>query len=227
MGEGAMNDMYELDTTTATWKQVSSSGDIPPPRSYHSMAAIGSTLYVFGGCGTEGRHNDLHSFDTNTGTWQALPTFDPILPRGGTGFVAIGRKLYVVGGFTGQEMSDMYEFNTESSRWRQVKAVPVLPARSVFGIAALGSRIFVVGGEVDPSTQGHAGAGEFSKDVYVLDTEDEGEGWQKAEPADDAIFTERGWLPAAALDASRIIAFGGIALDNSRSDETYILHVGK
>jgi hypothetical protein len=27
-------------------------GDAPPPRSYHSMAAVGADLFVFGGCGT-------------------------------------------------------------------------------------------------------------------------------------------------------------------------------
>ena len=42
---------------------------------------------------------------------------------------------------------------------------------SVFGAANLpDGRIVVFGGEVDPSSQGHAGAGEYSDATLVLDT---------------------------------------------------------
>jgi hypothetical protein len=45
-------------------------GTPPVARSYHTMAAVGSKLYVFGGCCISGRLNDLHCFNTETSTWQ-------------------------------------------------------------------------------------------------------------------------------------------------------------
>ena len=45
-------------------------GTPPTARSYHTMAAVGNKLYIFGGCCTAGRLNDLHCFDTEALTWQ-------------------------------------------------------------------------------------------------------------------------------------------------------------
>ena len=230
MGEGSLSDMYRLDTATAgkaKWTKVSMKGDVPEARSYHAMTAVGTTLYVFGGCTTEGRLNDLHSFDTNTGVWQKMPKSDDILGRGGAGLVSIGAKLYVVGGFAGKEMGDVHEFDTDGREWRQL-AQP-LPPRSVFGVVALDKRIVVIGGEVDPSSEGHAGAGHFSQDVYVLDTADEEGGWVKATVAGEAEaqWSARGWFPAAAYGDNTIAVFGGNALDNSRLDDCFLLCMDK
>lgn len=38
----------------------------------------------------------------------------------------------------------------------------------MFGIACLANRIVLYGGEIDPSTKGHDGAGDFSSEVFVL-----------------------------------------------------------
>lgn len=63
MGEGSLHDLHALDTAMLTWRLVEPAAGSPPPpgaRSYHTMAAVGSRLYVFGGCGAGGRLNDLH-----------------------------------------------------------------------------------------------------------------------------------------------------------------------
>lgn len=60
--------------------------------------------------------------------------------RGGAGFVAAGRTLYVIGGFNGKELSDMHAFDTATGAWRQLHladAAQQLPGRSVAGIAAV------------------------------------------------------------------------------------------
>nr|KAG5694897.1 hypothetical protein BaRGS_029514 [Batillaria attramentaria] len=225
MGEGSLADMYRLDTTRATWSKVTMTGDVPEARSYHTMTSIGSKLYVFGGCVTSGRLSDLHSFDTDTGVWRKLPTSDVILGRGGAGFTAVGNKLYVIGGFAGKEMGDMHEFDTETLQWRQMEVTPSLPPRSVFGVVSLGSRIFVIGGEVDPSDLGHAGAGQFSDEVYVLDTKDEAAGWRKVETTGEKKLSPRGWFSAAPFGSDGVLVFGGNALDNSRLDDAYLLKV--
>lgn len=224
MGEGSVGDMYRLDTTTSFWSPVSMSGDVPEARSYHQMTSIGSKLYVFGGCVPSGRLNDLHSFDTDTGIWRKLPSSDVILGRGGAGFTAVGNKLYVIGGFTGKEMGDMHVFDTETFQWREMQVAPALLPRSVFGVASLGSRIFVIGGEVDPSSLGHAGAGQFGDEVYVLDTKEQTAGWQKVEVSGDKL-SHRGWFSAAEYGPDGVLVFGGCALDNSRLDDAFLLKV--
>jgi hypothetical protein len=60
-----MNDLYKFDTVTTTWSHVASSqvdSDLPPARSFHKMTAVGTTLYIFGGCASVGRLSDLHSY---------------------------------------------------------------------------------------------------------------------------------------------------------------------
>ena len=54
---------------------------------------------------------------------------------------------------------------------------PPLPPRSVFGVATLGTRLAVMAGEVDPSDQGHEGAGNHSDKVFCLDTARPDQGW--------------------------------------------------
>jgi N-acetylneuraminic acid mutarotase len=74
MDEGSVNDLYTLDATKLEWSKVQAKGSLPEPRSFHAMVASGSSLYVFGGCGTGGRLNDLHRFDTESLEWEQMPT---------------------------------------------------------------------------------------------------------------------------------------------------------
>ncbi|RYE94441.1 MAG: hypothetical protein EOO75_01980, partial [Myxococcales bacterium] len=56
-------------TCTGTWTQVTPSGSIPDPRSYHGLAWTGSSLLLFGGAGTAGIGlRDTWSFDGTTWT---------------------------------------------------------------------------------------------------------------------------------------------------------------
>lgn len=49
MGEGALGDLFVLDTMTGAWTSLPTQGTAPPDRSYHAMTAAGAKLYVFGG----------------------------------------------------------------------------------------------------------------------------------------------------------------------------------
>lgn len=72
----------------------------PPRRSYHTMTAVGTKLYVFGGCGADGRLSDLWAFDTVAGSWAQLAQSDAIVGRGGSKLLASadGATLYVIAG---------------------------------------------------------------------------------------------------------------------------------
>jgi N-acetylneuraminic acid mutarotase len=63
----ACNDLHMFDSTTSTWSQPKSKGDPPPPRYGHSMVAVGTRLFLFGGCyGTSTLYSDLYVYDTGT-----------------------------------------------------------------------------------------------------------------------------------------------------------------
>ena len=68
--ESVLNDLHYFDTQTETWTEVTfKGGNAPSARSFHQMVSVGSSLFVFGGCGNAGRMSDLHEFDTNSLVW--------------------------------------------------------------------------------------------------------------------------------------------------------------
>ena len=79
---------------------------------------------------------------------------------------------------------------------------------------SLGGSIFAFGGEVEPSAQGHEGAGGFSDDLVAVDA-------YTGEPLDVSIVSEapdkslplaRGWGGAAAISGGSSAAlFGGLS----------------
>ncbi|BDA51022.1 Nitrile-specifier protein 5 [Coccomyxa sp. Obi] len=239
MGEGSMNDLYSFDTKAGKWTRLEPKGALPEPRSFHAMVAIGSKIYVFGGCGKGGRLNDLHMFDTEAMEWLQMPSSPDIKGRGGAGLVASadGGSLFVVGGFAGYELNDVHRFDLAQRTWdcpaccsTEAAAASLLPARSVFGVSAHacgacehGGHLVLFGGEVDPSDKGHAGAGQFSSETYCLDTAKGAAGWHKLETSGTAP-TPRGWFAATAVPGGMLV-HGGNSPSNERLDDMYILNL--
>lgn len=224
MGEGSLDDLYTFDTNNNTWSLLKPKGDVPTPRSFHAMAATKDRLYMFGGCGQDGRLNDLHSYDIATNTWKKEPSSDEIDGRGGAGLAVVGTDVFVVGGFAGREMSDVHRYDTLASTWSQLSLDTDLPPRSVFGIASLDSSIFTFFGEIDPSDQGHMGAGGFSKDCYALDTRGKA-GW-KAITCTGNAPEARGWMTVASChwnSTNGVLVFGGNNINNDRLNDCHFL----
>ncbi|KAK6116307.1 hypothetical protein DH2020_049934 [Rehmannia glutinosa] len=165
-----LNELYSYDTCTNTWTLLPPG---PPHRSYHSTAADERRVYVFGGCGDAGRLNDLWAYDVVDKEWVEFPLpGESVKPRGGPGLAAVLGKIWVVYGFSGEELDDVHYFDPNEGKWVQVETNGEKPtARSVFSTLGIGKYIFIYGGEIDPSDLGHLGAGKFSKEVYALDTE--------------------------------------------------------
>jgi hypothetical protein len=88
------SDMYELDLIRRHWTKVETTGDIPPPRYFHSMCPLGDTkLVCYGGMSPTPRENtsptaqdqivvmsDIYIYDVTTRKWTFIPTQDP--PQG-------------------------------------------------------------------------------------------------------------------------------------------------
>ncbi|XP_069104002.1 uncharacterized protein [Argopecten irradians] len=226
MGEGSFNDLYAFDTRNNMWTLLKPKGVAPSARSFHAMTAVGNRLFVFGGCSEEGRLNDLHAYDIDTNTWEQQPTNEEIKGRGGAGLIAVEKDLYVVAGFAGQETSDVYKYSTEDKVWSNLKLDKELPPRSVFGITSRSTFIIVWFGEVDPSDQGHMGAGGFSKDGYVMDTCSKA-GW-KLITCSGNTPEERGWMqvtPCYLNDMDGVFLFGGNNIDNKRLNDSHFLSI--
>ena len=88
------SDLYELDLIRRHWTKVVASGDIPPPRYFHSMCTLGDTkLICYGGMSSApptaspqvqqasqepqpdiGVMSDLHMYDATTRTWTEIKT---------------------------------------------------------------------------------------------------------------------------------------------------------
>ncbi|XP_041354748.1 nitrile-specifier protein 5-like isoform X2 [Gigantopelta aegis] len=221
LGGTVLNDLHVLDLKANTWHQVRTNGNPPLPRYLHSMIAIGNTIYVFGGCSEFGRLNDLYSFDTVSNTWTKLATSNEIKGRTGAGFLAIDDSVYVIGGLCGgKNLQDMFRFDVQSGQWAVVDAHPPLPSLAFFGVSAIGKNIFVFFGQTDQSSQSNNGLSEFTRDVYVYNTETGG-GWTKVSLGGEIIPPARGWFPAATC-GQRIVLFGGQGLDHGKLDDTYV-----
>jgi hypothetical protein len=95
------SDMYELDLIRRHWTKLETTGDIPPPRYFHSMCPLGDTKMVcYGGMSPTPNSSpaatpepgqppqqpevtvmsDIHIYDVPTRTWTHVPTQDP--PQG-------------------------------------------------------------------------------------------------------------------------------------------------
>ncbi|KAF2402799.1 hypothetical protein EJ06DRAFT_472239 [Trichodelitschia bisporula] len=93
-------DLYELDLIRRHWTKLEPKGDVPPPRYFHSMCALGDCkLVCYGGMSPSVLANgqptipnqpvnpadpqpevvvmsDIHIFDVRTQSWMKVPTFD-------------------------------------------------------------------------------------------------------------------------------------------------------
>ncbi|XP_027341458.1 nitrile-specifier protein 5 isoform X2 [Abrus precatorius] len=228
-----LNELYSFDTVTNKWALISSEGIGPPHRSYHSMIADDRHVYVFGGCGVAGRLNDLWAYDVVEGKWVEFPSpGENCKGRGGPGLAVAQGKIWVVYGFSGEEMDDVHRFDLAQKTWVQVETSGQKPtARSVFCTLSNGKHIVVYGGEIDPSDQGHLGAGQFSGEVYALDTETLT--WKRLE--DDQVDSgrhpgARGWCAFAGAShdgREGLLVYGGNSPSNDRLDDIFFLALSK
>lgn len=221
-----LNELYSFDTTTDQWTLLSSGDTGPARRSYHSMVADDHRIYVFGGCGEDGRLNDLWAYVVIDKKWTKFPfPGENCKPRGGAGLAVSLGKIWVVYGFSGEELDDVHCFDPLQGKWEQVDTSGEKPtARSVFSTVGIGKYIYIYGGEIDPSDLGHLGAGKFSSEMYVLDTETFV--WKKFEDSSKSGDHPgpRGWcaFETASLDGEvGLLVYGGNSPTNARLEDLH------
>ncbi|KAH9892157.1 hypothetical protein F4778DRAFT_772887 [Xylariomycetidae sp. FL2044] len=85
------SDLYELDLIRRHWTKLDTTGDIPPPRYFHSMCALGDTKMVcYGGMSPTSSQtissqdqqpeitvmSDIYIYDVPTKKWTYIPSLD-------------------------------------------------------------------------------------------------------------------------------------------------------
>ena len=149
--------------------------------------------------------------------------------------IAYKQKLFLIGGFSGQELSDVHVYDLNKRQgWEEVSGGQPLRPCSVFACGVSYQRsagedshetgndwIVAFGGEVDPSDLGHAGAGNYSDETFGLNPAKLWEGWKKLDVGGKAP-SPRGWLASTSC-VGGVALHGGNAPDNSRLDDMYIL----
>eukprot|EP00271_Cylindrocystis_brebissonii_P017676 TRINITY_DN4685_c0_g1_i1.p1 TRINITY_DN4685_c0_g1~~TRINITY_DN4685_c0_g1_i1.p1 ORF type:complete len:327 (-),score=43.89 TRINITY_DN4685_c0_g1_i1:1037-2017(-) len=224
-----MDELFSFDTESGVWTKLPWGA---PHRSYHALAAdpVRQQLYTFGGCSpSHGRLNDLWRYDCATKTWTACPPPpSACVPRGGPGLAVANDRVWVLFGFNGKsEQGDVHCYEISSEKWEPSEVAfsgPAKPSpRSVFAAVTLGSSIVVYGGELDPSDDGHMGAGMFSDETWVMNAETRE--WAKPVLEGSAHPGGRGWCPAAPLGDKRMLVYGGNSESNDRLDDMWILRL--
>src|SRR5262252_11195028 len=79
-------------------------------------AAIGTKIYVAGGCRQNASVPDFSAYDTANDTWEVLPD----LGEGRDHLIAAaaGEKLYAIGGRrNGVLLSNVFEFDPATGKW--------------------------------------------------------------------------------------------------------------
>jgi len=149
-------------------------------------------------------------------------------------------------GFAGYELGDDHTldiYTIQTNTWRSIVPVPDPKyghpgARSVYGLVPFQSKshpaavALLYYGERDPSSLGHAGAGTFWNDIWLLEyhksQEDGSLSWKKICIAEGGQKPEaRGWFPSGSYvderGETKVAMFGGLLSSNERSDELWLL----
>ncbi|XAR55251.1 hypothetical protein NMG60_11035276 [Bertholletia excelsa] len=114
------NALYVFDLNDLTWSVAEASGDVPPPRVGVTMAAVGDTLYVFGGRDAEHKElNELYSYDTCAEKWTLISSGDVGPPhRSYHSTAADSRRMYVFGGCgVAGRLNDLWAYDVVDKAW--------------------------------------------------------------------------------------------------------------
>ncbi len=136
-----------LATTTGT--SFAPAGELAQPVRYGAVAALDHAIYVVGGVvgTTESaaeETGDIQRFDPATGKTAVIGHLP--VPLAHAAAVALGGRLYVLGGRTGSSLSSrIWQINLRSGKPSVVGTMA--SARSDAGVVVLGQRAYLVGGE--------------------------------------------------------------------------------
>lgn len=142
------NDLYILDTETFVWKRAMTTGNPPSARDSHTCSSWKNRVIVIGGeDGHDYYLSDVHILDADTLVWKELNATGQMLPpRAGHSTVALGKHLFVFGGFTDAQnlYDDLYMLDMDTGVWTRVMTTGDGPS----------ARFSIAGDSLDPLRSG-------------------------------------------------------------------------
>lgn len=139
--DGVTSAVEAYDPEDDDWTPMS---EKPTPARYISAAAVGSDVYVPGGCGADGAPTrSVEVYNAGADAWrEASPLPEP---RCAYALTAWGGKLYLFGGWDGEQyVATGYVYDPQADTWAEIP--PMSTARGFAGAAPLNEHIYVVGG---------------------------------------------------------------------------------
>ncbi len=121
-GSSWLNDMFEFNFETNTWREVHATGQLPSVRSCPAWCKDDTRVYIHGGYDGHERKSDFYSCDLNTYTWKEMSsTGTPPTPRYFHSCCLYENKMFCYGGYSGSKrLSDMYCYDLHTEFWSQI-----------------------------------------------------------------------------------------------------------
>lgn len=207
---------WAYDPDTDSWTRLKAN---PVPVHHGAVAAVGKRFYLFGGfrlpdTGNMGWYPEHKAwvYDTKTQDWSELPPMPT--GRGALAAVAVGNKIYVVGGAkipsgvrlpNGLSARSPVEilattemFDTEKKTWTALR--PMTLARNHHDVAYLDGKLYAVGGAVGSCFPGGWASNVEMNEAYDIASDT----WTTGAP----MPTARSGIGAAVIDG-KIYVIGG------------------
>jgi hypothetical protein len=217
------DDFYKIDTTTYNSTKIElqptdgNSDNKPSARSGHSMVAINSNIYIYGGYDNfQGIFfDDFYKIDTTSSncTKIELQPTDGTKPteRSGHSMVAIESNIYIFGGHYANFFDDLYKIDTTTNISTEIELQPIdgnsdnRPSkRTGHSMVAIGTNIYIFGGMYAD------GNSELYNDLYKIDIN----GNSKKISFNAESITERYFHTMVVLDNNFYI-YGGKNIDGN------------
>lgn len=204
------------------------SAPLPEPRAGYAAGVLDGKLVIAGGTYWEGEKGNwtkkvfsarTHAFDPATQKWEELP--DAPMPFGYAAFTVVENRLYVLGGYDGENESLKILTLARQGPKYVWKIFGELPETRLFGWAVgVGSSIYLLGGVKKFEPMDEAGTCCTSKtatnQLQALDTADPDKGWRDLPPYPGG----KRWLFSAETDGESLWMFGGIYTANAEDPPT-------
>ena len=156
-------------------RRLPAAGAVPSPRESHSITALGSRLYVFGGFDGARVLNDLFYFECQSGLWsQLVHTGISPAARAGHSATELGMPAHLIvfgGANSSRRFADIHLFDTADNYWQKPAVCGSPPVPRYYHVACLArGSLLIIGGNDGAACLG---------DLHALNTES----WTWSQPS--------------------------------------------
>lgn len=98
--KGYLNDLYQFDLVTRSWKHVRTGGTAPSPRSRFRMVSHMDSIYLFAGWNSNTHFSSLYKYSLPTRQWSEIPTNFDEEGIGQFSLIVYNDVMYVFSGYS-------------------------------------------------------------------------------------------------------------------------------